>query len=773
MTNPAFASAAADTHSSILNRRQAWQLTALIMAHGLAAVAQAQNAPSTPAATVATNAPVAMEKTVITGHAEKEISSVKYTEPLRDTPQTINVVPHSVIEEQGATTLRDVLRNVPGISFQAGEGGVPAGDQLSIRGFSARTDLFVDGVRDIGGYTRDSFNIEQVEVTKGPNSTYSGRGSTGGSVNMVGKTPQPTAFYEGTFGYGTDEYYRTTLDFNQPIPQAESIGLKGTAIRVNGLFHDQDFADRDFVHDQRWAVAPSLAIGLGTSTRVILSYIHLEEDNLPAYGLPFVSSSVNPYGGAAALGKVAPLPYHSFLGLVNRDYEKIANDVGGLRIEHDFNDGVTLKHQTRYGRTRRDSVITAPRIITNPVPSTNPDYDLVSVGANKFGLNHEVQSRDQVDQVFTTQTDLTTKFETGKLDHTLVSSVEYNHETEVNYLRSGGVTQWQNTATATYYPAPLDNPLSPDPFSTFAPVSRTGARNEAIADSAGLSLFDTIKLGDKWLVPLGIRGDTFTVNYNSRATNGVVTRLNRNDIQPTWRTGLVFKPKPNGSIYFGYGTSFNPSAESLTLAANNVDVEPELGTSYELGTKWDLLDEKLSLSGALFRTDKENYRTTDPVTAIITNSGEVRVEGIEFGASGRITKDWTVYGGYAIMESKILSSISATRYDNVLIPEQGHKLSNTPEQSASLWTTYALPYRFTIGTGVSFVDKRYSNNIETSSVPGYWLQDALVSWKATDNLDLRLNLYNLWNEEYIDRVGGGHSIPGTGRTVIVTASLQF
>lgn len=770
MTNPVFASAAADIHSPILNRRQAWKLTALIMAHGLATAAQAQSAPASPT-TASTNAPTAMEKTVITGQAEKEISSAKYTEPLRDTPQTINVVPHSVIEEQGATTLRDVLRNVPGISFQAGEGGVPAGDQLSIRGFSARTDLFVDGVRDIGGYTRDSFNLEQVEVTKGPNSTYAGRGSTGGSVNMVSKTPKPTAFYDGTFGYGTDEYYRATLDFNQPIPQADEIGLKGTAVRVNGMFHDQDFADRDFVHDQRWAVAPSLAIGLGTGTRLILSYTHLQEDNLPAYGLPFVSSSNNPYGGAAALGKVAPLPYHSFLGLADRDFEKIDNDVGGLRIEHDFNEDVTLKHQTRYGRTQRDSAITAPRIITNPPANTDYDANLVTVGGRTYGLNHELQSRDQVDQVFTTQTDLVSKFETGKLNHTLVSSVEYNHETEVNYLRSGGITKWPNGAN--FFPAPLDNPYNPNPYSIFAPISRTGARNEAISDSAGLSLFDTIKLGDKWAIPLGIRGDTFSVAYKQRAVNGVVTSLDRNDIEPTWRGGLVFKPRPNGSIYFGYGTSFNPSAEGLTLATNTLDVDPELGTSYELGTKWDLFDEKLSLSGALFRTDKENYRTTDPVTSIVTNSGEVRVEGVEFGVSGRITRDWTVYGGYAIMESEILKSNSAPLYNGVNVPEQGHKLSNTPEQSASLWTTYELPYRVTVGTGVNFVDKRYSNNIETSSVPGYWLQDALVSWKATDNLDLRLNVYNLWNEEYIDRVGGGHSIPGSGRTVILTASLKF
>jgi catecholate siderophore receptor len=768
MTDTAFVPAAPETDSHPSLRRQAWQLTALIMAHGLASVAQAESAPPKPAAS-ATNAPVAMEKTVITGQTEKDISSVKYTEPLRDTAQTINVVPRSVIEEQGATTLRDVLRNVPGISFQAGEGGVPAGDQLSIRGFSARTDLFIDGVRDLGGYTRDSFNIEQVEVTKGPNSAYSGRGSTGGSVNMSSKTPKPTAFYEGTFGYGTDDYYRTTLDFNQPVPQLDSVGLKGAAFRVNGLFHDQDFADRDFIHDRRWAVAPSFAIGLGTDTRVILSYLHLQEDNLAGYGLPFVSSGKNPYGGAAAVGHIAPVPYQTFFGLVDRDFEKIANDLGGVRIEHDFNEDVTLRHQTRYGRTRRDSAITAPRVITNP--SANADYDLVTVGADTFGLNHELQSRDQLDQVFSTQTDLTSKFDTGKLSHTLVTSVEYSHETSVNYLRSAGVTPWKNGSN--YYPAPLDNPLDPDPHSQFGPISRTGARNQAISDAAGLSAFDTIKLGEKWLIPIGIRGDTFSTAYNQRATNGVVTSLNHTDIEPTWRGGLVFKPRPNGSIYFGYGTSFNPSAEGLTLATNTVNLDPELGTSYELGTKWDLFKERLSVSAAMFRTDKQNYRNTDPVTSIVSNSGEVRVEGIEFGISGRITPEWSMYGGYALMQSEILSSKTSVPYNNVSIPEQGHPLSNTPQQTASLWTTYALPFRFTVGTGVSYVDKRFSNNIETSSVPGYWLQDALFSWKATDNLDFRLNVSNLWGKEYIDRVGGGHAIPGTGRTFILTASLKF
>lgn len=748
------------------------------MAPGLISPVLGQTPGSSSSSAGSTNSPAQLPEVVVKGKQEEEgynpteLSSPKYPEPLRDVPQTINVVPQSVIEDQGAATLRDVLRNVPGISFQAGEGGVPAGDQLSIRGFSARTDLFIDGIRDLGGYTRDAFNIEQVEVSKGPNSAYSGRGSTGGAVNMVSKTPKASPFYGTDLSYGSDNYYRATIDLNQPIP--EEIGLKGAAFRLNGVFHDQDFAGRNQVHDQRWGMAPTLAFGLATDTRVLLSYLHLQEDNLPSYGLPFVSSSTNPYGGASAVGKVAPLPFESFLGLVDRDYEHIFSDAGGARIEHDFNDSVTLRNQTRYGRTLRDSVITAPRIVSNPAadPLFGPNtpefgHSVPGPGAINYGLNHELQSRDQTDEIISTQTDLTTRFDTWKVAHTLVSSVEYSRETQVNYLRSA------TAGTAFPFPAQTSNPLDPDAHDLFHPVFRTGARNEASSDSVGVSAFDTMKLTEQWLLNWGVRVDSFDLTYDQYATNRVRTRFERSDLEPTWRAGLIYKPLPNGSIYFGYGTSFNPSAEGLTLATNNVDLTPELSQSFELGTKWDFFDERLSLSAALFRTDKDHFRNTDPVTGIVSTTGEVRVEGIEFGVSGRITREWSVYGGYAIMESEILESKTVTTYNGVRIPEKGHSISNTPEQTATLWTTYELPFHLSLGTGVQFVDKRFSNNIETSSVPGYWLQDALISWRANDHFSLRLNGYNLWDKEYIDRVGGGHSIPGAGRTVILTASLRF
>ncbi|MEZ5286130.1 MAG: TonB-dependent receptor plug domain-containing protein [Vicinamibacterales bacterium] len=230
------------------------------------------------------------------------VTSPKLTEPLRDIPQTITVIPRAVMEAQAATTLRDVLRNVAGITFQAGEGGVPAGDQLSIRGFSARTDMFVDGVRDFGGYSRDSFNMEQVEVAKGPTSAIAGRGSTGGAINQVSKAPTDAPVLDATFGAGSASYQRSTIDINQPVKDSP---IPGLAVRLNAMWTDTDVPNRDYVSSERWGIAPSVALGLGGRTRATISYFKLAQDNLPEYGLPWVPANTNPALEAYANG--APL----------------------------------------------------------------------------------------------------------------------------------------------------------------------------------------------------------------------------------------------------------------------------------------------------------------------------------------------------------------------------------------------------------------------------------------------------------------------------------
>ncbi|GEP45181.1 TonB-dependent receptor [Brevifollis gellanilyticus] len=692
------------------------------------------------------------------------VQTPKYTQPLRDIPQTITVVPKSVMQERGATSLRDVLRNVPGVTMQAGEGGVPAGDNMSIRGFNARTDMFVDGVRDFGGFTRDPFNMEQVEVSKGPSSSNAGRGSTGGSVNMVSKTPTLEESYAGDVGVGTNDYFRSTVDINQPIGDH-------MALRVNGLYHTSSTSGRDEVEEERKGIAASLAFGLGTDTRLTISYFHLESDSLPDYGIPWVPPNAATTTFLNGVGEHANddphVPYSNFYGLKDRDYEITRTDIATIQFEHEFNDKWKLTNTVRAGQSVRDSVITAPRFFDSIAGNAAASYD--------GRITRQIQSRDQKDSILAEQINVIGKFNTGLLKHDLVLGGEVIYETSKNFGRA------RNPDPGT---GPVDGTTINNPNPN-APFNGSIIRNKAYTDTDALSLaaylFDTISLGDHWQVTGGLRYDRFDVNYKSVATvgkapnftEGAHTHLGRVDEMVSWRAGLVYKPVENGSIYFGYGTSFNPSAEGLALStaiqsANNLSLDPEKSRTLELGTKWDLLADKLQLTAAVFRTDKTNARTFDAAdsTDTIVLAGEQRVQGVEFGFAGSITDEWRVFGGYTYLDSEVRKS------NNPL--EVGHEVLNTPKQSASIWTVYDLPHGFQVGLGAQFTDTRFSSNASTArEAPGFCLFDAMIGYEVNKNFSLRVNIYNLADEEYIDRVGGGHFIPGAGRSAMLTASYKF
>lgn len=689
------------------------------------------------------------------------VQTPKYTQPLRDIPQTVTVVPQSVIQERNATSLRDVLRNVPGITMQAGEGGVPAGDNMSIRGFNARTDLFVDGIRDFGGYTRDPFNLEQVEVTKGPASSNAGRGSTGGSVNLASKTPRLDPSYSGETGVGTSDYFRSTADINQPLGEH-------SALRVNAVYHETTLPGRGIADEQRQGLATALAFGLETDTRLVLSYFHMDSEGLPDYGIPWVPAPSTTAGvtttylnglGARA-NDIPDVSFDNFYGLRERDYERIRTDIATVQFEHDFSDSLRITHTFRAGQTERDSVITAPRF-ADVQAGPNITYDGT--------INRQFQSRDQVDRIVADQVNLIAEFETGLLRHDLVAGAEVVHETSKNFGRVviGG------TPTTT-----IGNP---DPDQNFTGrIRRSGAYTESEALSLSAYLFDTVSLGDHWQLTGGLRYDRFDIDYTSVASTGAPayasgarTNLSRVDEMVSWRAGLVYKPVENGSVYLGYGTSFNPSAEGLTLnntatAANNVSVDPEQSRTFELGTKWDLLADRLQLTAAVFRTDKTNARTEDPAdpTDTVVLDGEQRVQGAEFGFAGSLSDDWRVFGGYTLLDSEVVASNNPQ--------EVGRELLNTPRHSANLWTVYDLPRGFQVGAGLQFTDSRYNSNSSTArEAPSFCLFDAMVGYEVNQNFSLRLNIYNLADKAYIDRVGGGHFIPGAGRSAVLTASYKF
>lgn len=656
------------------------------------------------------------------------------------------MVPQSVIEQRGATTLREVLRNVTGISIQAGEGGSLQGDSLSIRGFAAQNDIFVDGVRDFGAYTRDPFNIEQVEVAKGPGSLYVGHGSTGGSVNLATKAPHLNASRDAMLSGGSDTFGRATVDVNQPLQ-----GIEGAAFRVNGMWNHADIPGRNAVESERWGIAPSIAFGLETPTRTTVSYSSLHQDNVPDHGIPWVPATNVPL--AAYANKPAPVDFDNFYGITSRDYEKTVTSIATGEVEHDFNafndsnGAVTLRSLVRFGESSRDAITTSPRFLGN----------------DSTVIRREFQSRDQEDSILAQQNDLTFRFATGAIGHVLVAGTEVASETSENHLR-----------TAPAAPnADLFHPNPDDPFT--GPVTRTGARTKSTAKTAAVYAADTVKLGERWELNGGLRWDRFDIDFESVAVDGTRTPFGRVDEMVSWRAGVINKPRPNGSIYVAAGTSFNPSAEAnngLTLNATTEDLEPEKSRSYELGTKWDFPSTRVGglitgLTAAVFQTEKVNAKTPginpgDPATVL---QGEQRIRGFELGLTGNITERWSTSFSYTLLKSKITKSNNAV--------EVGNEFANTPDHSISLWTTYRLPRGVEVGAGGQYVGERKNSTTTIRVAPAYTLYDAMVSYPLNQLLSFRLNVNNLADERYIDRLSGGHFVPGPGRSVALTTSLNF
>jgi len=680
------------------------------------------------------------------------VTTPKYTEPLRDIPQTITVIPDAVMKEQSVTTLRDVLRNVSGISLQGGEGSIPAGDNLVIRGFTASTDIFVDGIRDIGGYTRDPFNIEQVEVAKGPSSANGGRGSTGGSINLVSKTPQLQPFYTGSMGAGSDAYFRVTADVNQPLGD-------GMAMRLNAMWNQSDVPGSDALNNKRFGIAPSLAFGLGTDTRLIVSFFHMDEDNIPSFGIPWVPATVNvtnPDGTRTPvpmkdprftpyINKAAPVDYSNFYGIVGRDYEKTRTDIATITFDHDFSSDFKVRDEVRFGNVTRDSVMTAPRFT-----ATNPSQ-----------ITRQFQSKDLKNQIWENQTDFTIKFDTGPLKHTVVTGLDLAHEEGSTHARAESPA------------VPLADPFNPDPFIPYtSSVAYTGAYGDTRVTTVGVYGFDTIKLGEHWELTGGVRYDHINeYNESIAANHGANTHISRTDGLVSTRAALVYKPVREGSIYFSYGTSFNPASEAWLQGLNNpgnTNTDPEKTESFELGTKWEVIEEKLSINASLFHTDKTNARTPDPTDpTIFTTAGAQRVQGIDLGFGGNITDKWRIIGSYTYLKTELRKSNLAT---DII----GAELANAPQNSFNLWTVYDLPAGFQVGFGTQYVGQRY--NATTTSrreAPSYEIFNAMVGYKVTDRLSLQVNLNNLADKRYIDQLGDGQFIPGVGRNVTVTANFKF
>ncbi len=653
------------------------------------------------------------------------LSSTKYTEPLRNTPQTITVISKEVMEQQGATTLRDVLKNVPGLTITAGEGGNPAGDNLTLRGFSARNDIFIDGVRDLSPQSRDPFNLEQVDVVKGPGSVYTGRGSTGGSINLLNKTPELRRSFGGTLDFGTDRTRRATADVN--VPFGDSV-----AFRLNLLAHHSGVAGRDVVEFDRWGVAPSLTLGLGKPTRFTASYYKLKQDNISDYGIPWVPATNNAL--VEFRDRPAPVPRNTFYGLRDRDFEKLNSDLVTLKFERDFDDNLSLRNQLRYANSSRDSIATPPRFAS----------------INSTAINRELRSWQTEDDVWDNQTDFLARFSTGTIEHSLVTGLN--------------ITRENNTRKTRTAPNMLTTLLNPNPDDVFtSPITVSPIVGDVTANSQAVYLFDTAKFGQKWELNGGLRWDRF--DADGITTTGVpVSRVDR---MLSVRAGAVFKPLPQGAVYASYGTSLNPSLEGLSYNTANTVIDPEKTYTVEAGSKWDFFSGRMLVSGAIFRVEKQNARTPgilpgDPLQVL---EGKQRVTGLELSVEGNVTRAWQVLAGYTFLDSKTV--------DSNVPAEIGKELVNTPPQSFNVWTTYRLPSNFHFGGGARFVDRRFGNTINTRFVDAYWTFDVMASYPISSHVDLKLNIYNLTDKLYFDRIGGGHIVPGPGRAAMLSTSFRF
>ena len=684
--------------------------------------------------TTSAAADAAPEPIVVTGTRDRINSLNSRLPDIRDAPQSISIIPRAIIEQQSASTLRDVLRNVSGISMAAGEGGGgPAGDNLTLRGFGARNDIFVDGIRDFASYTRDTFNVEQVEVVNGPSSAQTGRGSTGGYINLFSKQPEQQSFAGGSLGLGAPGFVRATADLNFG---GSDLGLAGAAVRVNALYHNADTPGRDHVHTERWGIAPSAAVGLGSDTRAILSWVRLKQDNVPDYGIPFVPATNIPL--AESGDEPAPVDYDTYYGLLERDREKLRSDLVTFAAEHDLSDEIRISNTTRFGHATRDSIYSSPRFLNTTSTLITP----------------QTQSRDTVDEILLNQTNVFAKFATAGVRHDLIAGFEVSREKSRNQLRN--VT-----------PGTPTDLFDPDPERPWVGVVEDipGAVVRARADTVAAYLFDTIRLSEQLLVTGGLRWE----HYKSRfAAAAPASPLGRTDRNLTWRAGITYKPVRRLRLYAGAGTSVNPSIENMTQTtptAALVALNPERSRTYEVGAKWDGFAGQLLLAAALFRTDKMNARTPGlPGEPAAVLEGKQRVDGFELGATGKITKKWDVIASYTWLDSEI-------RESNVPA-EVGNRLVNVPVHSGSLWTTYKLPVGVEVGGGVRYVGERFTNVLNARKVAAYVAADATIGYDFARDFTLRLNAFNLLDKRFADQISGGHFVPGPGRSLLATLSIR-
>jgi catecholate siderophore receptor len=650
----------------------------------------------------------------------------------QDISQSTDTVDKKALAEQNLSLVQEALRNVPGVTLNAGEGG-SHGDSVNLRGLSIPDSFFLDGVRDIGQYQRDTFNTDSIAVLLGPASALFGRGSTSGVINSVSKQPNSTPLAAFTVSGGQIDYWRGTGDVNLPLSAT-------AAARITVMDQSNSVVERDQVHYHRYGVAPTLSVGIDTPTRLTFSYYRQEEDNLPDYGIPFID------------GVPAHVERSNYYSLANYDRTRTNTNIGSLRFEHDFADGITLSDSLRYANYGFEYLVTGPFLgndFMEPPPPGTPYADI--------NISRDQPSSAGTTSLLINRTDLTGKFDWGGFTNTLTGGLELSKE-------QSNVNRFQNglndiPATPLLNPAPFFVPPSP-----VTPYSNPKGRGNDVS----LYALDSIALGPKWDVDAGLRWDRFKSSF-SEVFSG--TGFDRTDTFISPRAAVIYKPDAQQSYYLSYGASQNPVIEYLIVAPSDESLSPEKNNTLELGGRVRILNGQAQLTGALFDTRVSNARISDPDDPTVQQRPfDQHVKGVEIGIAGDVTDSLEITANYTHLIDKI------TKTGDPLA--QGKYVPNTAHDAFNFWATVEPAAAWTIGAGFTAVSHRYADTENTAGVPAYVVFNAMTSYSVNQHFKLQLNLNNVTDKLYFTSIyyvdiAENHALPAAGRTLIGTASYRF
>jgi catecholate siderophore receptor len=724
---------------------------ALLAAVGLALAPAALAADATTAADAKVDAAASVEGVTVVGTAsnfQATNSLTKLPEDLLEVPQSVTVLNRNLLQSQGVSSLSDALKNVPGITIGGAEGG-QIGNNINLNGFTARTDIFMDGFRDRGQYYRDTFALDNVEVLMGPSSMLFGRGSTGGAINQVSKKAGLVPSASVSLSDTSNGLARGVADVDAPLSDK-------SAFRVSVMGQEGSASTRLKTTVEDYGVAPTYSWGIGTDTLVTVSGLLQHNNDRPDYGQPPLN------------GQPAKTGYDTVYGYSS---DRTIQDVKAIsgEVKHKFADGITLRDQVQFNGVDTNAIETAPQGIglVNRLGYTA----LSPVGISTLPLSAlfvQLQSHDRTiqDRSLFNQAEASGEFTLSGLKNEWLVGTEFGHDDYANqaYARTGscnGVALKSGMVACTTLLSP-GYPASPVTTEVAGNLAGGKADTEAGYVNDTLTLIPQIKLVG------GLRYDNYaatitnSINSANTAGNTSFPSLSQTVDYTSVRAGIIFQPQKWQSYYASYSTSFDPSLEQLTSTTGlSQPLPPENNKAYEVGGKWDVLKDQLDLTAAAFQITQYNSRSQNSDNTYTAN-GTIQVNGWRLGASGKLTRRWQVFGGYSHLDAKII--------DAVAVGTQGMVPANTAKDSATLWSTYDLGHGFEAGGGAIYLGKRYLNNTDTVQVPGYTRWDGTVAWRRP-HYDVRLNVFNIFDARYYDSLiqsDGGRAVPGSGRTVMLS-----